>query len=128
MVCHQCGKPVEPGQQFCAAAAHRCVASPTPPSAAVRQAVDAARAGDRADRGVGGPQPGVGHHRHRAGDGDDAGADASRVESRRRCPTSRGRIADADVWALTSETYGASSRPTSPSIRCDTTEMPLYPT
>ena len=102
------------------AVAHRCGASPTSPQ---RIRARSHAAGDGADRGVGGAQPGVGADGHRAGDGDGWSRRArSSLDS---VPDLTGP--DADIWALTSETYGAAA----PDVVVDpvrTTEMPVYQT
>ncbi len=123
MVCHQCGKPVEPGQQFCAScgAPLRGVTDPTerlpsaksstPPPATEPTEEWAAHSPAWATTGT---VPATA----------TAGTDSSR-SSLDSVPDLPGPDADADIWALTSEAYGASP----PDVVIGpvrTTEMPLY--
>ena len=125
MVCHQCGKPVETGQHFCAScgASLRGVTDATQriPSAKAAPPLPATEP----------TEEWAAHSPAWATTGSvpataTTASDASR-SSLDSVPDLTGPNADADVWALTAETYGAQP----PDVVIDpvrTTEMPLYPT
>lgn len=121
MVCHQCGKPVDPAQQFCAScgASLRGVTDLTQriPPAATPPATEPTEewAAHSPAWATTGTVPAT----------TTAGADTPR-SSLDSVPDLTGPP-DADVWALTSETYGAAA----PDVVVDpvrTTEMPVYQT
>jgi hypothetical protein len=126
MVCHQCGKPVEPGQHFCAScgASLRGVTDATARMPSAKSSTPPPPATEPTEEWAA-------HSPAWATTGSvpataTTGSDVSR-SSLDSVPDLTGPSADADVWALTSETYGAQP----PDVVIDpvrTTEMPLYPT
>jgi hypothetical protein len=120
MVCHQCGKPVDRGQHFCSncGAPLRGVTDSTEPMPTPRTAAPPASEPTEewaAHSPVWAPTGTV--------PATATGTDATRtgLES---VPDLTRRQPDADVWALTSETYGVEPQIVVDPVR--TTEMPLY--
>ena len=123
MVCHECGKPVEVGQRFCSTCGatlrgvtDSTVRMPTPPATAAPAADPteewAAHSPAWAATGAVPVTTATGSDAARVG--LDAVPDLTRQEP------------DADVWALTAETYGAQPDVVIDPVR--TTEMPVYQT
>jgi hypothetical protein len=122
MVCHQCGKPVDPGQHFCS----RCGAS-------LRGVADATErlpsARDAAPAAIDPTEEWAAHSPAWAPTGSvpttAAGVAEPARSSLESVPDLTPRASDEDVWAMTSESYGAQ-----PDVLIDpvrTSEMPVYP-
>ena len=122
MVCHQCGKQVDPGQHFCSScgASLRGVTDATERVPSARPAAPVA---------IDPTEEWAAHSPAWAPTGAVPTAATSGSEGARSSldavPELTSRGTDEDVWAMTSETYGVEPDVVIDPVR--TTEMPLYP-
>ena len=123
MVCHQCGKSVDPGQHFCSncGASLRGVTDPTVRVPAAQPISPPATEPT---------EEWAAHSPAWAPTGTVPATAATGTEAARTSldsvPDITRQDPDADIWALTSETYGAEPQVVIDPIR--TTEMPMYQT
>ena len=126
MVCHQCGKPVESGQRFCSScgASLRGVTDNTAPMSPARPPTSPPASPPASE-------PTEEWAAHSPAWAKTGTVPATATTATDTAPSGLEsvpdlKVRDADVWALTSETYGVESDVVIDPVR--TTEMPLYPT